>query len=153
MCSPKLLCLPPVANILHIWTCSLPGWSMCHTWGIHHHALPLSWNDDNLWSMFLTWGIHFHAATVVIEQNTGKSHLVKPEPLPISKMENDFMNDLARLWSFLDRWNYFFKEGQWCWNFAKTSLLEVKLQFLKFICNIRYTKPTKKDWKMILNLI
>ena len=56
----------------------------------------------------------FHAATVVIEQNTGKSHLVKPEPLPISKMENDCINDLARLESFLDRWNYFFKEGQWC---------------------------------------
>ena len=41
-----------------------------------------------------------------------KSRLFKAEPLPICKMENDCMNDMARCWSFLDRRNYFFKEGQ-----------------------------------------
>ena len=41
-----------------------------------------------------------------------KSRLVKAEPLPTCKMENDGMNDTARCWSFLDRRNYFFKEGQ-----------------------------------------
>ena len=43
-------------------------------------------------------------------------------------MESDRMNDMARWWSFLDRRNYFFKEGQWCENLAKTSILEVKLR-------------------------
>ena len=54
----------------------------------------------------------------MVEQKMAKSRLVKAEPLPISKMENDCINDLASCWSFLDCQNYFFKEGQLCWNFA-----------------------------------
>ena len=32
----------------------------------------------------------------MVDQKTRKSRLVKVEPLPISKMENNCMNDLAR---------------------------------------------------------
>ena len=32
----------------------------------------------------------------LVEQKTGKSRLFKAEPLPICKMENDCMNDMAR---------------------------------------------------------
>ena len=32
----------------------------------------------------------------MVEQKTGKSRLFKAEPLPICKMENDRMNDMAR---------------------------------------------------------
>ena len=44
-------------------------------------------------------------------KNLAKIRLVNAEPLPISKMENDWMNDLARCWIFLDRRNYFFQRG------------------------------------------
>ena len=34
------------------------------------------------------------------KKKLAKRRLVKAEPLPISKMENDCMNDMARWWSF-----------------------------------------------------
>ena len=49
--------------------------------------------------------------TILVEPNNGKSPLVKPQPLPISKMENDCMNDLASCCTFLDRWIFFSKRG------------------------------------------
>ena len=67
--------------------------------------LKLNWNVRNL---------NLSMCSFLVEQKTGKSRLFKAEPLPICKMKNDCMNDMTRCRSFLDRRNYFFKEGQWC---------------------------------------
>ena len=52
--------------------------------------------------------------------------LKKANPLPTRKIKNDYMNDTARYWSFLDRWNFLFKEGHLCYKLLKNSSLETK---------------------------
>ena len=76
-----------------------------------------------------------------------KSCLVKAEPLPICKMENDCMNNLARWWIFLDRRNYLFKEGKLHWYFAKILLLVLKLRIAEIQLQHQIHKTSQERLK------
>ena len=86
----------------------------------------------------------------MVEQNLAKCRLVKAEPLPISKMENDCMNGTAR---FKVSWiaGITFSKRAVVLKFVKSFILRSKLcEFLKSICSNRYATPPKKNWKMII---
>ena len=41
------------------------------------------------------WQVSFKHPNILVEQNLTKCRLVKAEPLPISNIKNDCMNDMA----------------------------------------------------------